>query len=61
MKQRKLTPVQARALIRKVKGFYDVAYEATQAVAMAIVDGKTYRLIYTPDLNFTGIAYKVNK
>ena len=59
MKQRKLTPIQARALMRRLTGISQVEYQATQALAYATVNGKNYRLQYDTDLNFTGIAHRL--
>ncbi len=59
MKQRKLTPIQARALMRKVKELTGVAYQATQALAYATVDSKNYRMVYDNDLKFTGLAHRI--
>lgn len=59
MKQRKLTPIQARALMRKLTGITNVEYQPTQTVAYTSVDAKNYRLIYDTDINFTGTAYRL--
>ena len=59
MKQRKLTPIQARALLRKVTGIRGVVYQSTQALAYATVDNKNYRMVYDNDLNFTGTAHRL--
>ena len=59
MKQRKLTPIQARALMRKVTGLTGVVYQPTQALAFATVSDKKYRLVYDYDLNFTGVAHRL--
>ena len=59
MKQRKLTPVQARALMRKVAGLTGVVYQPTQALAYTTVGDKNYRLVYDNDLNFTGVAHRL--
>lgn len=59
MKQRKLTPIQARALMRKVTGFTEVFYQATQALAWATVNNRRYRLVYDNDLKFTGVAHRL--
>ena len=59
MKQRKLTPVQARALMRKLTGLSDVIYQPTQALAFTTVDNKKYRLVYDTNLNFTGLAHRL--
>lgn len=59
MKQRKLTPIQARALMRKVTGLTDIDYQPSQALAFTTVDAKRYRLIYDNDLKFTGVAHRI--
>jgi hypothetical protein len=59
VKQRKLTPIQTRALMRKVQGIQDVVYEATQALAYATVGAKNYRLVYDNNLKFTGLAHRL--
>lgn len=59
MKQRKLTPIQARALMRKITGFSQVCYQATQALAFTTVGDRRYRLVYDNDLNFTGLAHRL--
>lgn len=59
MKQRKLTPVQARALLRKVTGIREVVYQSTQALAYATVDNKNYRMVYDNNLKFTGLAHRL--
>lgn len=59
MKQRKLTPIQTRALMRKVTGITSVVYQPLQAVAFATVSAKNYRLIYDNNLNFTGLAHRL--
>lgn len=59
MKQRKLTPIQTRALMRKVTGLYNVVYQATQALAFTTVNNKNYRLVYDNNLNFTGLAHRL--
>ena len=59
MKQRKLTPVQTRALLRRVTGFGDVVYQATQALAYATLGDRKYRLVYDNLLQFTGVAHRI--
>ena len=59
MKQRKLTPVQTRALMRKVTGLTGVVYQAVQALAFATVNDRKYRLVYDNNLNFTGVAHRL--
>lgn len=59
MKQRKLTPIQSSALLRKLTGFTNVVYQATQALAYTTVDNKNYRMVYDNDLKFTGLAYRL--
>ena len=59
MKQRKLTPIQTRALMRKVTGLYNVVYQVTQALAFTTVNNKNYRLVYDNNLNFTGLAHRL--
>lgn len=59
MKQRKLTPIQARTLMRKVTGLTDIDYQPSQTVAFTTVDTKRYRLIYDNDLKFTGVAHRI--
>jgi hypothetical protein len=59
MKERKLTPVQAQSLLKKVVGFFDIHYNADGADAFTQVDGKTYRMVYDKDIKFTGRAYKL--
>jgi hypothetical protein len=59
MKQRKLTPVQTQSLLKKVVGFFDIHYNDNGADAFTVVDGKTYRMVYSKDIKFTGVAYKL--
>ena len=59
MKQRKLTPIQARALVRKMTGITNVVYEPTQTLAYTKVSDKFYRLVYDTNINFTGLAYRL--
>ena len=58
MKERKLTPVQAQSLLKKVVGFFDIHYNAKGADAYTSVGGNTYRMVYDRDIKFTGVAYK---
>lgn len=59
MKQRKLTPIQARALMRRITGLTSVEYQATQALAYATVNDKQYRLVFDNTLQFTGLAHRI--
>jgi hypothetical protein len=59
MKQRKLTPIQSKALMRKVTGLTDVDYQPTQTLAFTTVNDKKYRLVYDTDLKFTGLAHRI--
>lgn len=59
MKERKLTPVQAQALFRKMTELTGVEYQATQALAFTTVNDKQYRLVYDNSLQFTGLAYRI--
>lgn len=59
MKERKLTPVQAQSLLKKVVGFFDIHYNPVGADAYTRVGGDTYRMVYDKDIKFTGIAYKL--
>jgi hypothetical protein len=58
MKERKLTPVQAQSLLKRVTGFFDIHYNADGADAFTRVNGNTYRMVYNKDIKFTGLAYK---
>ena len=59
MKQRKLTPIQARALVRKMTGITNVVYRPTETLAYTRVDDKFYRLVYDTNINFTGLAHRL--
>ena len=59
MKERKLTPVQAQSLLKRVVGFFDIHYNANGADAYTVVGGNTYRMVYNKDIKFTGQAYKL--
>jgi hypothetical protein len=59
MKERKLTPVQAQSLLKKVVGFFDIHYNSDGADAFTRVGGNTYRMVYDKNIKFTGVAYKL--
>lgn len=59
MKQRKLTPVQAQALMRRITGITNVVYKSTEALAYATVNDKQYQLVFDNSLQFTGLAYRI--
>ena len=59
MKQRKLTPIQARALVRKMTGITNVVYRPNETLAYTRVNDKFYRLVYDTNINFTGLAHRL--
>jgi hypothetical protein len=59
MKERKLTPVQTQSLLKRVVGFSDIHYNDNGADAYTVVDGTTYRMVYSKDIKFTGRAFKL--